>query len=174
MKFGFVAPGGDTLEEAIERAVLAEEAGWDAIFLSDGAYHVDAWCMLAAIAVRTSRIRLGTLLTPLPWREPWTVAAQAATVDQLSGGRVILSVGLGSRDTGRASRTHPKDRRERAQLLDEGLEVVTRLWAGERTHDGDHYQLRLDSQPPRTLRPVQEPRIPIWVVAAWPRPKSMR
>src|SRR5688500_1744496 len=171
MRFGFVAPGGDTLEEEVERAVSAEAAGWDGIFLSDGAYPADGWCMLTAIAARTSRIKLGTLLTPLPWREPWAVAAQAATLDQLSGGRVILSVGLGSRDTGRASQTHAVDRRERADLLDEGLEVITRLWAGETSFEGKHHRLDFASYgPPRDLRPVQQPRIPIWVVTAWPRP----
>src|SRR3954452_3254025 len=95
MKFGVILPGGSAVEQ-LEQAVLAEEAGWDGVFVWEAAYGVDAWSLLAAIAARTSRVRLGTLLTPLPWRRPWKVASQVATLDQLSGGRAILSVGLGA------------------------------------------------------------------------------
>ncbi len=80
MRFGFVLPGG-TARQQLEQAVLAEQAGWDGIFVWEAAYGVDAWSLLAAIAARTRRIRLGTLLTPLPWRRPWKVASQAATLD---------------------------------------------------------------------------------------------
>lgn len=90
-----ILPGG-TATEQLDQAVLAEQAGWDGVFVWEAAYGVDAWSLLAAIAARTSRVRLGTLLTPLPWRRPWKVASQVATLDQLSGGRAILSVGLGA------------------------------------------------------------------------------
>ena len=86
MRYGVVLPGG-TAPEQLDQAVLAEQAGWDAVFTWEAAYGVDAWSLLAAIAVRTGRIRLGTMLTPLPWRRPWKVASQVATLDQLSGGR---------------------------------------------------------------------------------------
>lgn len=149
VRLGMVSAGG-SLHEHVERAVVAEAEGWDGFFVPEGAYHVDPWALLAAIAVRTHTIRLGTMLTPLPWRRPWTVAAQAASVDQLSGGRVILSVGLGSPDTGRAERSDPMDQVRRAQLLDEGLEIINRLWKGETTFEGDTYHLEMSPQPPRT------------------------
>lgn len=173
MQFGFVSPGG-LPEEQVRRAVLAEEAGWDAFFVWEAAYHVDAWSLLAAMAERTSTIRLGTMLTPLPWRRPWTVAAQAATVDHLSGGRVILAVGTGAPETSRAATSEPSDLATRAALLDEGLAIVTTLWAGGSDFTGEHYSLDLGEALPRDLRPLQQPRIPIWVVGAWNRGRSMR
>ena len=99
MKYGAVLPGG-TAAEQLELALLAEQAGWDGLFAWEAAYGVDAWTLLAAVAARTSRIRLGTMLTPLPWRRPWKVASQVATLDQLSGGRAILAVGVGAPDPG--------------------------------------------------------------------------
>src|SRR3569833_4490682 len=95
LQCGVVLPGG-TASEQLAQAVLAEEAGWDGVFVWEAAYGVDAWSLLAAMAVTTSRIRLGTMLTPLPWRRPWKVASQVATVDQLSGGRAILAIGVGA------------------------------------------------------------------------------
>src|ERR1700760_647175 len=99
IRCGAVLPGG-TATEQLELAVLAEESGWDGVFTWEAAYGVDAWGLLAAMAVRTSSVRLGTMLTPLPWRRPWKLASQVATVDQLSGGRAILAVGLGALDEG--------------------------------------------------------------------------
>src|ERR1700678_621691 len=98
MRCGFVLPGGTANEQA-ELAVAAEEAGWDGIFVWETGYGVDPWGLLCAIAARTSRVRLGTMLTPLPWRRPWKLASQVATLDQLSGGRAILPVGVGAVDT---------------------------------------------------------------------------
>src|SRR3954453_21999720 len=97
-RFWFVLPGGSTAEQ-VELAVLAEESGWDAVFVWEAPYGVDAWSLLAAMAARTERIRLGTMLTPLPWRRPWKLASQVVTLDQLSGGRAILTVGLGALET---------------------------------------------------------------------------
>ena len=82
MRYGAVLPGG-TATEQLELALLAEEAGWDAVFVWEAAYGPDAWSMLSAMAVRTGHVRLGTMLTPLPWRRPWKVASQVATLDQL-------------------------------------------------------------------------------------------
>ena len=70
MRFGFVLPGG-TAGEQVEQAVLAERSGWDGIFVWEGVAGVDPWSLLAAISQHTARIRLGTMLTPLPWRRPW-------------------------------------------------------------------------------------------------------
>jgi len=175
MRYGFVLPGG-TATEQLEQAVLAERAGWDGVFVWEAAYGVDAWTLLSAMAQRTSRLRLGTMLTPLPWRRPWKVASQAATLDQLSGGRAILSVGLGAIGSGLERTGEVTDRRARAAMLDEGLEVVTGLWDGRLRFSGDHYDVDLQERDDlaKVVAPVQRPRIPIWVVAAWPRAKSMR
>jgi alkanesulfonate monooxygenase SsuD/methylene tetrahydromethanopterin reductase-like flavin-dependent oxidoreductase (luciferase family) len=80
--------------------VLAEQAGWDGVFVWEAAYGPDAWSMLAAMAARTSVVRLGTMLTPLPWRRPWKVASQVATLDQLSGGRAVKALRLPDRPGG--------------------------------------------------------------------------
>jgi alkanesulfonate monooxygenase SsuD/methylene tetrahydromethanopterin reductase-like flavin-dependent oxidoreductase (luciferase family) len=173
VRAGVILPGG-TAEEQLEQAVLAEQSGWDGVFVWEAAYGVDAWTLLGAMAARTSRVRLGTLLTPLPWRRPWKVASQVATLDQLSNGRAILTVGLGA-VMGDLPRTgEEEDLRRRADLLDEGIEVVRGLLAGRGTHAGANYRFEpgADDQM-QVARPVQDP-VPIWVVGVWPRPKSMR
>jgi alkanesulfonate monooxygenase SsuD/methylene tetrahydromethanopterin reductase-like flavin-dependent oxidoreductase (luciferase family) len=172
VRFGFVLPGGSAIEQ-LEQAMLAEAAGWDGVFVWEGAYGVDAWSLLGAMATRTSTIALGTLLTPLPWRRPWKVASQAATLDDLSGGRAILAVGLGWADSGIGDRRDAADRSARADLLDEGLDIIESLWQGELQHAGPRYELDIAPGHVLELMPARE-RIPIWVVGAWPRPKSMR
>jgi alkanesulfonate monooxygenase SsuD/methylene tetrahydromethanopterin reductase-like flavin-dependent oxidoreductase (luciferase family) len=175
MRYGFVLPGG-TATEQLQQAMLAERSGWDGVFVWEAAYGVDAWTLLAAMAQRTSRLRLGTMLTPLPWRRPWKVASQAATLDQLSGGRAILAVGLGAIGFGLERTGEATDRRTRAEMLDEGLDIITGLWDGRMRFAGRHYNLDLQDREDLAIvaAPVQRPRIPVWVVAAWPRPKSMR
>src|ERR1700683_2790168 len=127
MNFGVILPGG-TASEQLEQAVLAEEAGWDGVFVWEAAYGVDAWTLLAAIAARTNQVRLGTLLTPLPWRRPWKVASQVATLDQLSGGRAILAVGVGAVDTELPDAGEVNDLRGRAERLVEGHVLIRALW----------------------------------------------
>lgn len=173
MKFGFVLPFGDA-RMAAETAHLAESAGWDGFFVWEPIWGIDPWVCLAAAAMRTSTIRLGTMLTPLPIRKPWKLASETATLDHLSGGRVILSVGLGAAyDTGFGKFGEPVERKVRAELLDEGLEILTGLWRGQPFRfEGKHYHLEptdFNVPPP----PVQQPRIPIWVVGVYPRAKSM-
>ncbi|MGH3505068.1 MAG: LLM class flavin-dependent oxidoreductase [Nocardioidaceae bacterium] len=173
MRYGAVLPGG-TATEQLEQALLAEQAGWDGIFVWETGYGVDPWALLAAVAVRTSRIRLGTMLTPLPWRRPWKLASQVATLDQLSGGRAILAVGLGAYDEGMPKTGEVTDLRGRAERLDEGIDLIRELWAGGRSYQGQHYAYQEGTVDlARAARPVQEP-IPIWVIGAWPRPRSMR
>jgi alkanesulfonate monooxygenase SsuD/methylene tetrahydromethanopterin reductase-like flavin-dependent oxidoreductase (luciferase family) len=173
MRYGFVLPQGDA-RVAAELAAEAEAAGWDAFFVWEPVWGVDAWVALTAAAMTTKRIRLGTMLTPMPRRRPWDLASQTATLDNLSGGRVILSVGLGALHEGWTAFEADQGRKLRAELFDEGLAVLTGLWAGQPfSYDGKHYSVRpTDFVVPAP--PVQRPRIPIWVVGAWPRPRSMR
>jgi Luciferase-like monooxygenase len=175
MRYGFVLPGG-TATEQLEQAILAEEAGWDGVFVWEAAYGVDAWTLLAVMAQRTTRIRLGTMLTPLPWRRPWKVASQAITLDQLSSGRALLAVGLGAVDTALGQTGEETNRRVRAEMLDEGIDIIAGLWEGRLRFAGRHYNIDLTAREElgRVALPVQQPRIPIWAVGVWPRPKSMR
>jgi alkanesulfonate monooxygenase SsuD/methylene tetrahydromethanopterin reductase-like flavin-dependent oxidoreductase (luciferase family) len=172
MKFGFVIPFADA-RQAAELARLGENAGWDGFFVSDPLWGVDAWVSLTTAAMLTERIRLGTMLTPIARMRPWRLAGQTAALDNLSGGRVILSVGLGAPDTGYAAFGEVTDRKTRAELTDESLEILTRLWRGQPfSFKGKHYDVRdpkFFPPPP----PLQKPRIPIWMVGAWPSPKSM-
>ena len=172
MRFGYVYPGGDA-RDAAECARAAEAAGWDGFFVWEPVWGVDTWVTLAAAAMRTESIRLGTMLTPVSRRRPWKLASETAAVDRLSNGRLILSVGLGAVDTGFTTFGEVTDRKQRAELLDEGLDILTGLWRGQPfKHEGKHYHVsEATFFPP--LPPVQMPRIPIWVVGSWPHPKSM-
>lgn len=178
MKFGITLPNTLDARSLAELARQAEESGWDGIFIWDcidcepGSTY-DTWITLAAIAMQTERIRIGTLLTAVTRRRPWKLARETVTLDHLSGGRLILTVGLGSVDCGEFAKVNEiTDRLARAHRLDEGLEILTGLWSGQPfSYNGDYYQVRDMTFLPR---PVQVPRIPIWVVGAWPRKKSMR
>jgi alkanesulfonate monooxygenase SsuD/methylene tetrahydromethanopterin reductase-like flavin-dependent oxidoreductase (luciferase family) len=173
MQFGVILPGG-TARQQLDQAVLAERAGWDGVFVWEAACGGDAWSLFAAIAVSTSRLRLGTLLTPLPWRRPWKVASQVATLDQLSGGRAIVTIGIGAITTDLPRTGEAVERRVRAARLDEGIDLMRELWAGGTTHHGAHYVYECDRRDLGEVgRPVQE-RIPVWVFCAWPHPRSMR
>jgi alkanesulfonate monooxygenase SsuD/methylene tetrahydromethanopterin reductase-like flavin-dependent oxidoreductase (luciferase family) len=173
MRFGVTLPGG-TAGEQLEQAVLAEQSGWDGVFVWEAAYGVDAWSLLAAMAAATTRVRLGTMLTPLPWRRPWKVASQVATVDQLSNGRATLAIGVGAVTTDLPQTGEATDLRQRAEMMDEGIDLMRELWAGGSSYHGRHYDYSVQRNDLSEVgRPVQE-RIPIWVVAVWPRPKSMR
>src|SRR5258707_13122043 len=141
MRYGAVLPGG-TATEQLDQAVLAEKSGWDGLFVWEAAYGVDAWSLLAAIAARTTRIRLGSMLTPLPWRRPWKVASQVATLDQLSGGRAILAVGVGATDTNLPDTGEETGLHARAEMLDEGIDLIRSLWGGRNTFEGRHYRYR--------------------------------
>ncbi|WP_420450684.1 LLM class flavin-dependent oxidoreductase [Ilumatobacter sp.] len=172
MRSGFVVPWGDALDVA-DLAEVAEDSGWDGLFVWEPVWGVDAWISLALAAVRTSRIRLGTMLTPPSRRRPWELAGQVATVDRVSSGRAVLSVGLGATDSGFEAFGEECDRRVRAELMDECLEIVCGLWAGQPVdHDGVHYRVTPTDFP--TIGHVeQSPRVPIWCVGALGRPRSM-
>jgi alkanesulfonate monooxygenase SsuD/methylene tetrahydromethanopterin reductase-like flavin-dependent oxidoreductase (luciferase family) len=167
----------DPLEIA-ELAALAEAAGWDGFFNWDASYFEeprplhDAWLTLTAIAMRTERIRIGALLFAPYRRRPWEVAREAVTLDHISKGRLVMPVGLGAVEAhGNGRFGLPTDRRTRAELLDEHLEILTGLWRGEPfSYAGKHYTVEESTFVPT---PVQKPRIPVWVVGAWPREQSM-
>jgi alkanesulfonate monooxygenase SsuD/methylene tetrahydromethanopterin reductase-like flavin-dependent oxidoreductase (luciferase family) len=177
MRYGFVLAYGDA-RTAAELAALAEEHGWDGFFVWEAIWGLDAWVMLGAAAMTTERIRLGTMLTPLPRRKPWDVAGQTSTVDNLSNGRVILAAGLGVSGEERFWLFEDDPgRKVRAEMLDESLEMLPLLWQDEPFEfQGKHYRCRSVAKldPPAPPPPVQQPRIRTWVVGAWPRQKSMR
>lgn len=131
-----------------------------------------------AAAARTTRIRLGTLLTPLAVRQPWKLASETATLDSISGGRAILSAGLGAVNTGFAEFGLPTDRKIRAERLDECLDILSGLWQTKGfSYSGKHYRLTEQTfiAAPRPVRKRDgNAHIPIWMVGAWNRPKSMR
>jgi alkanesulfonate monooxygenase SsuD/methylene tetrahydromethanopterin reductase-like flavin-dependent oxidoreductase (luciferase family) len=164
-------------------AVAAEQAGWDALFVWDHVVHDkerrrgqafgDPWILLSAAALATTRLRLGTLVTPIARRRPEQVARQVATLDSLSGGRMIFGAGLGGPiEDEFGSFGDTTDPAVLAERLDEGLELLSRYWSGEPVnHRGAHYQVNDVVLLPAT---VQRPRPPIWVGGFWPHRRPMR
>ena len=161
--------------DLVELGIAAERAGLDGYFLWDHIVHadsgdgppvVDPWQVLAVVAARTSRIKLGTMITPVARRRPWKLAKEVTTLDLLSGGRVILGVGLGAPDSEFSLFGEPTGTSHRAGLLDEGLDVLAGLCSGQSfSHEGKHFKVG----PVRfTPSPVQRPRIPIWVGGVLP------
>ena len=177
MQYGIVITTGEP-RTAAALAADAEAAGWDGIFtydaiaIGDGDMW-DPWVLLAAMAARTERIRLGALVFAPSRRRPWKLAREIVTLDHLSNGRLVLPVGLGALDdAGFGNVGEPVDARTRARLLDETLAIIDGLQSGEPFgFEGDHYRFG-----PMTFRPrpVQRPRVPVWVVGAWPHERSMR
>jgi len=168
LKRGIYLPPFDELADPrtlADLALSAELRGWDGFFLWDHvAYRApvqavaDAWVALAAIACATEHLRVGPMVTPLSRRRVHKLARETVTLDHLSGGRLTLGVGLGS---DRNNELEPfgevVDARERARLLDRGLERLNTFWTDE-------------FQPP----PLQQPRIPVWVAARWPHRRPVR
>jgi alkanesulfonate monooxygenase SsuD/methylene tetrahydromethanopterin reductase-like flavin-dependent oxidoreductase (luciferase family) len=146
-------------------AARAEDRGWDGFFVWDHINYrepvravADPWVALAAVACATSRVRIGALVTPLSRRRVHKVARETVTLDLLSSGRLVFGAGLGS---ARNNELEPYgevvDPRERAHLLDQGLDALTRYWAG-------------GFEP----LPVQRPRPPVWVAGEWPNRRPVR
>ena len=173
MRFGFVLPRGDA-RAAAELARTVEVHGWDGFFVWEPVWGFDAWVSLAAAAMNTERIRLGTILSPISRMRPWKLASEAVNLDHLSRGRLTISVGLGAIDNGFEAFGEVTDKKTRAELLDEGLDILQGLWRGQPfSYQGKHYKVRETSFYPPPA-PLQRPRIPIWVVGAWQRKKSMQ
>jgi alkanesulfonate monooxygenase SsuD/methylene tetrahydromethanopterin reductase-like flavin-dependent oxidoreductase (luciferase family) len=162
-------------------AALAEDSGWDGVLLEDylvyqnltGTPTYDPFVCLAAMAMRTRRIRLGTLVTPLPRRRVAKLAAEMVALDHLSNGRMVLGVGLGDAwDVALANLGEQTDTRTRAAMVDEGLDVLVGLWSGEPfSYRGRHFTVEDMTMLPR---PVQRPRIPIWIGGQYPKAGPIR
>lgn len=177
MRYGVLVTAGDP-RTAADLAADAERAGWDGVFTWDGIAigegdTYDPWVTMAAMAMRTDRVRMGAILTPPSRRRPWKLARETMTLDRLSGGRLVLPVGLGALDDAAFGNVGEQtEARVRAEMLDESLAILEGLWSGEPfAFDGRHYRFG-----PMTFRPtsVQRPRIPIWVLGAWPKERSVR
>ncbi|MDQ3929255.1 MAG: LLM class flavin-dependent oxidoreductase [Chloroflexota bacterium] len=182
MRYGIIVPNFGEYSDARTVAELAREAEgaeWDGFFIWDQMSMdtpepvADPWVVLAAVAMSTSRVRLGPMVTPIARRRPWKVAREAVTLDHLSGGRLILGVGLGAfqyeefEALGEVS-----DPRTRAEMLDEGLQVLVGLWSGEPfSFEGKHFNIKGAQFLPK---PLQRPRIPIWVAGSWPTKAPFR
>lgn len=173
MRYGIVVT---TREPRIfaELAKQAEASGWDAVFSWETPYGLDAWTALAAAAMTTRNIRLGTMLTPVPRWKPWHLAATALSLDHLCEGRVILSVGIGAMHEGWLAYEPELARRERAEILDESLDIMFGLWReGSIDYDGAHFQVsRTEMFAPGP--PIATPRITTWCVGMVEAPRSMR
>jgi len=185
MQFAVYVPNFDTFGDAqtvVELAQLAEAAGWAGFFLWDHLLPdadsregpvADTWLTLTAIARATQRIRLGALVTAFPRRRPWKLARESVTLDQLSQGRLVVGAGIGG-DWWReySAVGEAADPRLHGEKLDEGLEVLTRLWTGELvSYQGRHYTL---DQARFLPTPYQTPRIPIWIAGVWPGTRPFR
>ena len=162
----FVAPFGELFDVRLlgSLAARAEDRGWDGFFVWDHVRYsppslpvADPWVALTAVALATERLTLGPLVTPVARRRPHKLARETITLDRLSGGRLVLGVGLGSDNHGEFEDFgEVTDPRERARLLDEGLERLAEHWR--------------DFAP----GPVQQPRIPVWVAARYPNRRPLR
>lgn len=186
MRFSVNVPNFGDFADArnvVRVAEAAEQAGWDGLFVWDHVVHRkqarrgqpfgDPWMLLTAAALATSRLRLGTLLTPVARRRPEQLARQVATLDALSGGRAIFAAGLGGPvDDEYGSFGDTTDEPTLAGRLDEGLELLARYWSGERvSHEGAHYRVDDVELLPAT---VQQPRPPVWIGGFWPARPPMR
>lgn len=164
----FIAPFDELYDPRTLRdlAVDAEAHGWDGIFLWDHIRYrapvrrvADPWIVMAAMASATSTIRLGPMVTPLARRRPHKLARETVTLDHLSQGRLVLGAGLGSDSSNEFEgfEPHAVDPKERARLLDDGLDALAHYWEHE-------------FEPP----PVQQPRIPVWLAGRWPNRRPLR
>ncbi|HWK93287.1 MAG TPA: LLM class flavin-dependent oxidoreductase [Luteimicrobium sp.] len=175
MRIGIVA-STTTAEQSVDLAVEAERHGWDGAFTWDGLSigsqeMVDPWSVLAAAAVRTSRITLGAMVFAAPRRRPWELVSPAVTVDRLSGGRLVLPVGVGVLDDAGFSAVPGQltGLRERAELLDDALAFLDRAWTGEPfSFTGTHTRTgEMQFVPRPVARPGIGHRVPVWPVGVW-------
>lgn len=189
MKYALTMPPIGPFADPItlsDLAVDAEAAGWDGFFIWDHFVYfspyepivpthplTDPWVALAAVAVKTERIKLGPMVTSLARRRPWKVARETVALDLLSKGRVIMGVGLGApADLDFGTFGEEEDDRLRARKMDEGLDILNGLWTGEPfAYQGEFYNLREVTFLPKA---IQTPRIPVWIGGGWNTPAAAR
>jgi hypothetical protein len=189
MKFGMTMPPIGPYSDPVylsDIAVEAEQAGWDGFFIWDHVIYfspyepfvpmhpfVDPWIALAAVAVKTERVRLGPLITSLARRRPWKVARETVSLDLLSEGRLIMGVGLGAPpDLDFGSFGEEGDDKVRARKMDEGLQIMDGLWTGEPFRfQGEYHTVREVTFLPKAK---QTPRIPVWIGGGWNTPPALR
>jgi alkanesulfonate monooxygenase SsuD/methylene tetrahydromethanopterin reductase-like flavin-dependent oxidoreductase (luciferase family) len=163
----FVAPFDPLADARVvgDLAATAEAAGWDGFFVWDHLQYgdrvtaiADVWTCCAAVAMRTETLLFGPMVTPLARRRPQVLARQATSLAVLSGGRFVLGLGLGDDWVGEFSAFGDEpDPRVRGRMLDEGLDVLITLLAGEPVdHDGTHYAVH-------GVRFRPAPAVPIWL-----------
>jgi alkanesulfonate monooxygenase SsuD/methylene tetrahydromethanopterin reductase-like flavin-dependent oxidoreductase (luciferase family) len=179
MRYAISSPNVGDPAWLVDLAVETERSGWDGFFLWDHLHLVralaldvfDPWVTLGAVARETERVKLGTLITPVPRRRPWKLAKEIVTLDHLSGGRVVVGVGLGEpADDEFGAFGESTDARARAVLLDEGLVLLEGFLRGEPVNlDGDTFSVDAHLKPAS----VQQPRPPIWVAGKWPNRKPL-
>lgn len=177
MKYGVALPY-TTPRTVANLAQLAEENNWDGVFLGDAIWCEDPMIGLAAAAMTTKRIRLGTMITPVPLRKPWKLASESLALDHLSEGRLILGLGAGAVWMGwHAFPDEVTNAGTRAEMLDETIDILTLLYQREQfDYNGRHYHLKLTQLDPMHYppKPMQQPRIPLWCVGILPRKRSMQ
>lgn len=182
MHYGLSIPNfGDygDVRALAELAYEAEQSGWDGFFVWDHLNlpepqpMVDPWVALTAIALRTSRIRLGPMVTPIPRRRPWKLARETLSIEQVSDGRLILGVGLGYFPQEEFAHFGDEpDAKLRAAMLDEGLAMLAGFWSNRPfTFAGEHFRAEHVHMLPA---PIQQPRIPVWVAGVWPNKAPFR
>ncbi len=179
MKFGLDVPTTGAYADArvlAKLAMEAEVAGWDGFFVWDvllgNEAVIDPWIALTAIVLQTSSIKIGLLALPLARHRPWLTALRLVNLDQLSLGRVICIVGLGHAERDFAAFGEASSPELRAKQLDEGLSILAGLWTeAPFSFAGEYYTLNQVTLP---AKPVQSPRIPLWVVGGWPRRAPFR
>jgi alkanesulfonate monooxygenase SsuD/methylene tetrahydromethanopterin reductase-like flavin-dependent oxidoreductase (luciferase family) len=184
MKYGIYLPNFGSFGNVKALSVIAEEtekAGWDGCFIWDHLVRtivtpvVDPWVALSAMAVKTERIKIGALVTPLARRRPWKVARETVSLDHLSNGRVVFGIGLGG-SSGQIVEWEnfgeTVDLHKRAEKLEEALEVLLGLWSGKPfSYKGRYFEVKESIFLPT---PLQQPRIPIWVAGNWPHKAPFR
>jgi alkanesulfonate monooxygenase SsuD/methylene tetrahydromethanopterin reductase-like flavin-dependent oxidoreductase (luciferase family) len=173
--FGLELPCGAACADPrllAELARRAEDAGWDGVFLEDYLVYnaepdcptADVWVALAAMAGATATVRLGTTVTGGARHLPWELARRVTTLDQLSGGRVVLGLGVGDPNDDAYRRFGGvSDPRARASLLDESLKILVGLFGGKRfSFAGEHFRVEDVLLQPAPVA------LPIWIGGGWP------
>jgi len=155
--------GADALGSLVDTGRMVEDFGYDGLFIFDHpAIHADPWVCLSALAAATTRVRLGSAVNCIGYRHPAYLARLAADLDNLSGGRLVLGLGIGWLAPEFAAFDIPfKSAKERFAAFAEALAIIPGVWGPERfSYEGEHYRVaELRIQPP----PVQQPRPPVMI-----------